>query len=456
MSFTNEEFFNDNIVDVNKRVFIILLSSVLVAVSFIVLTAIGLWIVPNRYSIFLAVYSVASSLIVHILNQFPKTQITSMYCGIMASSFFVFLLGKEGYINITVAYAFGPFLSCLYYNRRLTKITTIANFFLILVVFWYRSFTVNSVLSGTESQLNWFIGNVIGTIIEFIFVFLISSSIAKRTNRTLSDFMKSVQEREYAYELLKENNNNINALNKKLEEKNNQLSDTQYKIMEFVSQCLGSHDMFTGHHVVHTQKYVEIICKELVRKGLYTEELTPENIRLFSTAALLHDIGKIHIPEGILNKVGKFTLEEFEMMKSHPSEGVKLLEFLPVIEDGKFNDIAKKMALYHHEKWDGSGYPNGLSGEKIPLCARIMTAADVLDALLSMRLYKEPMSVEEAMNVFEVSKGSHFESCIAQAVLDLRATIELIDKDFKIKEAMINKKELEWWKDYHERFSSLK
>ena len=205
--------------------------------------------------------------------------------------------------------------------------------------------------------------------------------------------------------------------NRKVREKNNQLAETQFKIIQFVAQCLGSHDLFTGRHIMHTQKYVEVICNELVRMGYYTEELTKKNIQLFVNAAFLHDIGKIHVPEGILNKIGKFTEEEFAMMKCHPEEGKKLLDFLPKIDDGKFNEIAKEMTYCHHEKWDGTGYPRGLVGENIPLCARIMAAADVLDALISQRLYKEPMSIDETIDVFEKSKGMHFEPCIADAVI---------------------------------------
>ena len=140
------------------------------------------------------------------------------------------------------------------------------------------------------------------------------------------------------------------------------------------------------------------------------------------------------------------------MMKCHPEEGKKLLEFLPPIEGGRFNDIAKKMAYFHHEKWDGSGYPNGVARFDIPLCARIMAAADVLDALISQRLYKEPLSIHEAMDVFAKSKGYHFEPCIADAVINSESLIELIDKDFKTAESEENAKELEWWQRYHNNF----
>ena len=290
---------------------------------------------------------------------------------------------------------------------------------------------------------------LIGITVESIFVYMITVSLARRTEKTLTNLLTSSEERNTAFDELRKRNKYIVKINSEIEKTNQSLKITQYKIIQFVSQVLGSHDLFTGRHLLHTKKYVEIIAKELRDSGYYRDQLTDENIELYSTAALLHDIGKVHIPEGVLNKIGKFTPEEYELMKIHPSEGKKLLEFLPVIDDGIFNEIAMDMAFYHHEKWDGSGYPNKLKGTEIPLCARIMAAADVLDALISQRLYKDPMPVDEAMEVFEKSKGLHFEPCIADAVINLKNLISIIDEDFKMQESSTNAEELEWWMRYH-------
>ena len=166
-------------------------------------------------------------------------------------------------------------------------------------------------------------------------------------------------------------------------------------------------------------------------------------------ASLLHDAGKIRIPQNIVNKFGKYTEEEYEIMKTHPMEGRKFLEEMPPIDDGSFNVIAKEMALYHHERWDGSGYPYGISGEAIPLCARIMAAADVLDALISPRLYKKPVSIDEAMKIFENEKEKSFEACIADAVISLKNEIISIDRDFKTYEGTKYDDELSRWKKYY-------
>jgi putative two-component system response regulator len=186
-------------------------------------------------------------------------------------------------------------------------------------------------------------------------------------------------------------------------------------------------DSFTGEHIKRTAIYVELISRELVSQGYYKDVLTEENIQLFINTAPLHDLGKIRIPDQILCKPSGFTQEEYEIMKTHSYEGYKLIdENLSEIESEEFLEVAKIMSLYHHEKWDGTGYPNKVKGYDIPLCARIMAAADVLDALLSKRQYKAAMSLEQALDIFEKSRGSHFEPCIVDAVFACQDKIRKI------------------------------
>jgi len=449
MSINDETFFNENIVKVNKMVCRILFFTIPVPILFAVLSFVDIWIVPHIYSLGVFLYSTVLSCLYFLLIKKNVNQVFLMYMGIFATSGFVFLLGIEGIISITISFAFPPFITCLYYNRKVTKYTTLVCFILSCICYWPRSFRVPLVLGGVETPLHWFIKNIIGLVIEYIFLFILTDYMSNRTHNTLQKLVKSMESTENAYGELKESNKKVREINDKLQQKNTELAITQFKIIQFVAECLGSHDLFTGRHVTHTQKYVEVISKEMVKLGLYTKELTPDRIELFKNAAFLHDIGKIHVPEGILNKIGKFTEEEFDMMKCHTTAGKHLLEFLPKINDGRFNEIAKQMAFYHHEKWNGSGYPNGIAKEEIPLCARIMAAADVMDALLSQRLYKDPKSIEEAIEIFENSRDSHFESCIVDAVISCKDTIERIDKEFKKQESSTNIEEQEWWHRYY-------
>ena len=454
MSQTEELFFKENIVDVKKKVSRILFGTIGVPISFVIFTFAGLWVVPYWYSLLILAYSAVVSFLYYFLLKKNCSQVFLMYLGIFFSAMFVFLLSVEGIILISISYSFAPFIACLYYNKRLTKATTIVCFFMAIISYWLRSFNVDLVAFGLLTSIQWFFRYVVGLVIEFVFLFALTNFMAGRTHNTLQELVLSYDKIDESYSKLQARTKEIEQINTELNETNKRLDETQFKIIQFVAQCLGSHDLFTGRHVMHTQKYVEVICNELVRMGYYTEELTKKNIQLFVNAAFLHDIGKIHVPEGILNKIGKFTEEEFAMMKCHPEEGKKLLDFLPKIDDGKFNEIAKEMTYCHHEKWDGTGYPRGLVGENIPLCARIMAAADVLDALISQRLYKEPMTIDETMDVFEKSKGMHFEPCIADAVINSRKLIAIIDHDFKVSEASTNAKEFEWWQRYHQGVNS--
>ncbi|MCH5293044.1 MAG: HD domain-containing protein [Treponema sp.] len=454
MSTQDELFFTENVVNVNRMVRKIIAATIIVPISFLVLTLAGIWIIPYGYSLMVLGVTIFIYLVLAVTTRNPRLQIFSMYFSIISAIIYVDILDYNEVIIITITYCCASFLSCLYYNKRFTRLTSLISFLAIVVLQLLRSFGLGTIIQPTipadEEPLMWFISHTAGMAVEFVFVYLISTFLASRNHDTIQKLVRTKADRDIAYDKLAERNKYIIRQNGELEAVNAELNATQYKIIQFVAQCLGSHDLYTGRHLIHTQKYVDVIAKELRAEGYYEDELADKNIELLSTAAFLHDIGKIHVPEGILNKIGKFSPEEFDMMKCHTTEGKKLLEFLPPIDGGKFNDIAMKMAYHHHEKWDGTGYPNGLAGTQIPLCARIMAAADVLDALLSQRLYKDPMTIEETMDVFEKSKGGHFEPCIAQAVINCRNVIELMDKDFKTSEAATNAQELEWWRRYHE------
>lgn len=465
MSVTDDSFFTENIVNINKRIYIILFWTLIVPVSFVALTQVGVWYVPTPYAAMIFIYSLAMAFICMVLNKTGNKNLQSvtMYLGLIGISGFVFLLGMKGVIVLTISWAFAPFISCLYYNRRLTRITTIINFVLTILAYWLRSSAVTLVLSGVKTASRWFIENVSGVIVEFIFVFLVTDFLSKRTYQTFRRLMSINADKDGAYKRLnektleqfntnkelQEKNEYIEKLNEELNTRNKGLSENQHKIVEFVLSSFGSFDLFGVTHNYHTGKYVQEISKKLRENGYYADELTDEKIETYMLTALLHDAGKIRIPQNIVNKFGKYTKEEYEIMKTHPMEGRKILEEMPNIDDGSFNIIAKEMALYHHERWDGSGYPYGVSGEAIPLCARILGAADVLDALISPRLYKEPMSIDEAMKFFAEEKGKSFEPCIADAVIALKNEIIIIDRDFKTFEGAKFDDELARWKKYH-------
>jgi putative two-component system response regulator len=191
-------------------------------------------------------------------------------------------------------------------------------------------------------------------------------------------------------------------------------------------------DPETGNHIRRTQNYVHCLAVGLKQRPPYTALMTDRYIDLLARSAPLHDIGKVGIPDYILLKPGKLTDEEFAIMKTHAKLGSDAIQ---KAEDEMstplpFLLIAKEIAHWHHEKWDGSGYPDGLAGEAIPLSARIMALADVYDALTSVRPYKEAMSSEAACDVIVAGKGKHFDPTLVDVFIESLDEFIAIGKRF--------------------------
>lgn len=213
--------------------------------------------------------------------------------------------------------------------------------------------------------------------------------------------------------------------------KSKQIAKFQHNIIVTMADIIESRDENTGGHIKRTAAYVEIIARRLQQDGLFTEILTDDYIRDMIVAAPLHDMGKIHVSDTILNKNGELTEEEFSIMKTHTTEGRKMLEnATETLGVFSYLSVATDMANYHHEWWDGSGYPEGRDGDDIPLCARIMAVADVFDALISKRCYKEAMSVEEAYSIIRDETGTHFDPVISEAFFASTEEIEKTLSDF--------------------------
>lgn len=195
-----------------------------------------------------------------------------------------------------------------------------------------------------------------------------------------------------------------------------------------MADMVENRDSDTGDHIQKTVCYVRIILRGLKRNGYYINELTPQYMEYVEKSAPLHDVGKIRIPDAVLNKPGRLTPEEFEIMKTHTTVGKEIIEkAISTVEGGSYLTEARNMAAYHHERWDGKGYPEGLAGEDIPLSARVMAVADVFDALTSKRIYKPAFPLEEALKIIEEGRGTQFDPmCVdvfLEAIPDVRAVI---------------------------------
>lgn len=224
----------------------------------------------------------------------------------------------------------------------------------------------------------------------------------------------------------------IENYNKNLESevagKTHKIREIRDKTVLGMAQMVESRDLSTGGHIKRTSSVVSVFSKELLKADLGFEQ---DFLYYVEKSAPMHDLGKIAVDDQILRKQGKFTDEEYEKMKAHSAAGAKIVRnILSGIEDEQFVTIAVNVAHYHHEKVDGSGYPEGLKGEEIPVEARIMALADVFDALVSKRCYKEAFSFDKAFSIIEESAGHHFDAGLADVFLRCRPKLEALYRSF--------------------------
>ena len=200
-------------------------------------------------------------------------------------------------------------------------------------------------------------------------------------------------------------------------EKNNQM------MVEVLSQIMEFRNGESGLHVVHINTLTRLLLERLV-ENTDAYNLTPDDCYLISTASAFHDIGKVGIDESILNKPGKLTEEEFETMKKHTLIGASMLDKLEHYKDEKMIKIAYQICRWHHERYDGKGYPDGLTGEQIPIAAQVVSVADVYDALVSKRVYKDAYSHEQAMKMILNGECGAFNPLLMEVLVEIRDKIK--------------------------------
>ncbi len=215
-----------------------------------------------------------------------------------------------------------------------------------------------------------------------------------------------------------------------VQHKSEQLTKLRNGLILVLADMVESRDQCTGDHVRKTAAYADVILRQMQKEGIYADEVTDEFISEVVSSAPLHDVGKIKVSDVILNKPGRLTDEEFREMQNHTTAGGEIIDkaIALVDEESEYLTEAKNLAAYHHEKWNGKGYPGGLKGEEIPLSARVMAVADVFDALVSRRSYKEPFTIERALDIIRTDAGTHFDPEVVRAFLDAEDEIRDIAK----------------------------
>jgi HD-GYP domain-containing protein (c-di-GMP phosphodiesterase class II) len=231
---------------------------------------------------------------------------------------------------------------------------------------------------------------------------------------------RDATEEQRAYDIIASYNE---TLNREVSEKTNNIWEIQQKVVLGLANMIENRDNNTGGHVKRTSDIIHIIVDEISRQGILP--ISDEMARDIVRAAPTHDLGKISISNNILNKPGKLTDEEYEIMKTHSAKSGEIVKIiLEGVEEERFVNVAYNVARYHHERWDGRGYPEGLVGTMIPIEARIMAVADVYDALVSKRVYKEPMSFEKSAQIMCECMGTQFDPNLKSVFLGAREQLE--------------------------------
>ena len=206
-----------------------------------------------------------------------------------------------------------------------------------------------------------------------------------------------------------------------IRERTTQLENLQNDLVFTLSDIVESRDSATGGHIMRTSAYVKILTDAMINRGVYAAEIRAQNSAALISSARLHDIGKISIPDAILNKLGSLTKEEFEMVKAHTLVGEQIIDrIIARTGNAALLHNAKLFAGCHHERWDGSGYPHGLKETEIPIQGRIMAVADVYDALLSDRRYKKNYSENEVCALIADGAGKLFDPQIAEVFFEIQ------------------------------------
>jgi len=222
------------------------------------------------------------------------------------------------------------------------------------------------------------------------------------------------------------------VLEQQVQARTRQLAALQDAIIIAMASLAETRDNDTGHHIRRTQAYVRELARYMQNSDKYSKVLTNDFIETLYKTAPLHDIGKVGVPDHILLKPGRLTPEEFEEMKRHTVYGRDTImaaeATMPSPET--FLHAARDLVCYHHEKWDGTGYPEGLAGENIPLPARLMAIADVYDALIAKRVYKDAMPHEQAVKIIEEGSGTHFDPDVVAAFSEVKDEFAEIAKRF--------------------------
>lgn len=394
------DYFKQN--EVRLNIFASKSFSIVCVLPYIILALVllGIFNFSLALSILGVVYSSSLALLFFILSKKRAYASSFKYLLCLGIQTVILIYSGDCDMDVTVFYMIAPITALLYFNPKLEVITCICS--------------IISMFIGIIIQAPVTVEELFHDVTPFMFVIttggahFVEMVVASAIFVTITILSRSL----------------LNTVNMR----NDEIKSIQNNLVFSFADMIESRDGTTGEHVKRTSKIVELIIEKISKDpDLYQEAFKDRELQLIAMSAPLHDIGKMKVPDAILSKPGKLTDEEFNIIKTHPLEGAKIIDkTMTNLEDPFYVGIARDMALYHHEKWNGKGYPKGLCGEEIPVSARIMAVADVFDALCSKRSYKDAFSMDDAYKIMNDSKGTHFEPALVDIINLLRPEMEEI------------------------------
>ncbi len=402
METVTDQFFSKHEFRINQVIANIYLALCFLPVTVCILSYAGIYHFPREQSVIGLFVSLLIYSVLFLLRSYTEYQSVYKYIALLGMQFIVFLYSMDVNIQITILYMLVPIVSVLYYIPKLTFYSCIIAFVSMVAGTCISAEQAVEILWPGITPLYYVLTTGSARVMEFIAGTILLYSIASLARKMMLSLKKRTEK----------------------------ISAMQNNLVFSFADMIESRDGTTGEHVKRTSAVVSLLVNYInSNPEEFPYKLNEEKLQLIALAAPMHDIGKMKVPDHILSKPGKLTPEEFDIIKTHPEEGAKIIDkTMSQLEDPLYVKTARDMALYHHEKWNGKGYPKGLSGEQIPVSARIMAVADVFDALCSKRSYKQAFTVDEAFEILEKEKGEHFEPQMVEIMKEIRSDLENIYK----------------------------
>lgn len=401
---------NQNEEDANKAAANVMLITFVIFTVVYILNLAGIFVINDPDMTIAYCLSAVFLLLPKLMNRFVTTSAKWLkYLYIMLSELFLLVISTVLSYHVVVVYAYPIALAGLYFSKKLTNISTASTIAVTIAGQMMGHFLDLCTDHNFYNLHRLVVYGIIPRTLTLLSFAALLRFLTVRTSKLLSEDADN-------YEQLIEYN-----------------QDMVYGFATLVE----NRDESTGGHIKRTSIYVEMLAEQLSNTEKYKDIIDDEFIDCITMVAPLHDIGKISIPDSILCKHGKLTEEEFAVMKTHAEKGGKIVrETFSHIAGENYKKMAYEVARYHHEKWNGRGYPEGLSGENIPLPARIMAVADVFDAVSEKRCYRNAMPIDECFRIIENGSGIDFDPDIATAFLSIHdRIIEERNKNLAIQEA---------------------